>query len=221
MAFAMAIFAKAQTVQTIQFSFSHQNKNLSLCDTSIQFLDTNQLQIEVLKFYVSKITFLKKGKVVLEENNSFHLIDASDKTTVLIAIQTVKNVAYDELRFSLGIDSVTNVSGAKGGDLDPTKGMYWAWQSGYLNFKIEGKSLLCKNRKNEFFYHLGGYQSPFNTLQTVSFSVKNKKKIILDLDANQFLNLIDISHQKNIMSPGEEAVRLSKLVTTCFKIKAN
>jgi hypothetical protein len=35
---------------------------------------------------------------------------------------------YDQIQFQLGIDSLTNVSGAMGGDLDPTKGMYWTWQ---------------------------------------------------------------------------------------------
>ena len=67
-----------------------------------------------------------------------------------LALQIPSNIPFSKLKFQLGIDSLTNVSGAMGGDLDPTKGMYWTWQSGYINMKIEGKSNSCKTRKNQF-----------------------------------------------------------------------
>jgi len=48
------------------------------------------------------------------------------------------------------VDSLANVSGAMSNDLDATKGMYWSWQSGFINLKIEGKSASCKTRKINF-----------------------------------------------------------------------
>lgn len=31
------------------------------------------------------------------------------------------------------------------GDLDPLNGMYWAWNSGYINMKIEGITPKCQD----------------------------------------------------------------------------
>ena len=80
---------------------------------------------------------------------------------------------HDKIKFNLGIDSLTNVSGVMGGDLDPTKGMYWTWQSGYINFKMEGSSAVCPTRNHEFQFHIGGYQDPFYAMQTLELEVKN------------------------------------------------
>ena len=84
---------------------------------------------------------------------------------------------FNTIAFNLGIDSITNVSGAQGGDLDPTKGMYWAWQSGFINIKLQGTSNSCPPPKNEFEFHLGGYQYPFNSLQTIILKTGNEKKL--------------------------------------------
>ena len=65
----------------------------------------------------------------------------------------------------------SNVAGAIGGTLDPINGMYWAWNSGYVNFKIEGTSTLSNARKNAFKFHLGGYQHPYNSYRAVLIKI--------------------------------------------------
>ena len=84
---------------------------------------------------------------------------------VALCLEIPEDTEFDAIQFNLGIDSLTNVSGALGGDLDPTKGMYWTWQNGYVNFKLQGTSDLCNNPKNEFEFHLGGYLKPFNNYE--------------------------------------------------------
>ncbi|MGE0569203.1 MAG: MbnP family protein [Bacteroidia bacterium] len=195
--------------------------SLHLADSPFHANDSNKLQIDVLKFYISNFQFLKKGKVVLEEKGRFHLVDAADEKSFSISIENKQNIDYDELKFNLGIDSTTNVSGAMGGDLDPTRGMYWAWQSGYINFKLEGTSKLCNTRNNEFTFHLGGYQQPFYALQTLSFTTQNAQKINLKLDVREILMQIDLAKQNHIMSPSTEATMLSKIVAASFKISEN
>jgi hypothetical protein len=128
-----------------------------------------------------------------------------------------ENVTYDKFQFDLGIDSTTNVSGAMGGALDPTNGMYWTWQSGYINFKLEGRSISCDTRNHEFQFHLGGYSIPFSSLQTITFSVKNSRDFILVLDLSQLLNNIDLAKQNHIMSPSLEAIEFSKIVAKSFR----
>lgn len=197
------------------------NAVLHLADSSFMTNDSANLQIEVLKFYISNIRFLINGKVVLEEKNSFHLVDASQIIPIQIFVDNKQNISFDEIKFDLGIDSATNVSGALGGDLDPTKGMYWTWQSGYINFKLEGTSPRSKTRNHEFTFHLGGYQRPNYCLQTLRFKTNNSSVINLKLDVQNFLNQIDLTKTNHIMSPGNEAVLLSKIVADSFKISEN
>lgn len=192
-----------------------------LADSAFTANDSTHLKITEVKFYISKIQFLKNGKIVLEEKNSFHLVDASEINSLKISIDNKQNISFDQLKFNLGIDSVTNVSGAMGGDLDPTKGMYWAWQSGYINFKLEGTSKLCKTRNNEFQFHLGGYQQPNYCLQTLSFPINNSSKINLKLDVQKILQQIDLAKTNHIMSPSAEAVLISKIVANAFTVSQN
>ena len=59
------------------------------------------------------------------------------------------------------------------GDLDPLKGMYWAWSSGFINFKLEGSCLNCGSEK-EFTYHIGGFIAPYQSFQTASIPLNQK-----------------------------------------------
>ncbi len=217
----LAFFSKAQSVKTLQFSFSCGSTKLNINDSLIQLNDSNDLQIKALKFYVSNIQFLKNGKVALEEKNSSHLVDVSDAKSFQISIENKKNIEFDELKFDLGIDSTTNVSGAMGGDLDPTKGMYWAWQSGYINFKLEGTSKVCNTRNNEFQFHLGGYLQPNYCLQTLSFPLVNQGEINIDLDVRKIFEQIDLAKTNHIMSPSAEAVLISKIAANAFTLLKN
>ena len=156
---------------------------------------------------------------MFEEQNSVHLIDASKIETLEMSLPMPEAIDFDALQFDLGIDSMLNVSGAKGGDLDPTNGMYWTWQNGYINFKLEGKSEYSPARNNEFQFHLGGYQSPFNNLKKISQSVSNTDTLIFILDVENILNEIDLSKMNHVMSPGENALLLSSIVSASFSLR--
>lgn len=205
-----SVYSQSSASTTFQFVPLYKNHPL-------QFDSTNDsLKISKLFFYISNINFLLDNKVVYTEPNSFHLIDASLPESMLISLTGDKLIDYNAIQFQLGIDSITNVAGAMGGDLDPTKGMYWTWQSGYINFKIEGTSSISTARNHEFQFHLGGYQSPFNALQTIKFKIVPQQKIYIYFDVDKFFARIDLSKQNHVMSPGEEAVELSKHAASCF-----
>lgn len=172
--------------------------------------------IETLRFYISTVELLQGGKIVAKDKSTAHLIDAAERKTHHFFVNLPQNVSYNQIKFNLGIDSLTNVSGAMGDDLDPTKGMYWTWQSGYINFKLEGKNPRCKTRNNEFQLHLGGYAFPYNALQTIVLDIKDNQ-IIFDIE--KLLNLIDYTQKPNIMSPCKEAVEMSKKIAKTFLSK--
>lgn len=68
-----------------------------------------------------------------------------------------------------GVDSLLQVSGVQSGALDPLKGMYWTWQTGYIQFKMEG--ILSKDTLGEGLIpiqlHLGGFQGESNCQQRI------------------------------------------------------
>lgn len=176
----------------------------------------DSIQFETLKFYISNIQLLFSGNVVYTESGSFHLIDAADAKSLKISLHPDSKISYNEIHFNLGIDSNTNVSGAQGGDLDPTKGMYWTWQSGYINFKLEGTSVVCPTLKNKFEFHLGGYQAPFKTLQAIRLKIHSKGVKDIYLDLKKYFDAIDLKKQNQVMSPNQQAVELSAILTKCF-----
>lgn len=172
--------------------------------------------IETLRFYLSKIRLIDEGAYVWEESNSYHLIDALEHESLTLTLKIPARIKFDQLDFQLGIDSLTNAAGVMGGDLDPTKGMYWSWNTGYINFKLEGKSTECPSRGQAFQFHLGGYLPPYNCVQSLHFDITRQDYINLKVDISQILNALDLSEQYRIMSPSEASVQLSTIAAKAF-----
>ena len=178
------------------------------------------IQFEAFKVYISGIELLNDDKIAWKEENSFHLINASNERSLQILLHPPLSATYNKIKFNVGIDSITNTSGAIGGDLDPTKGMYWTWQNGYINCKLEGKSNLCKSRNNEFQFHIGGYQYPYNSLQTIILMLTSRERTDVSIDLGKLINETDLSGENHIMSPSEEAMIFSKKISGIFNVQA-
>lgn len=178
----------------------------------------DSIQIETLKFYLSNMEFYNNEELIFKEKNSFHLIDAADSNTFNLKIYFQQHINFNQIKFNIGIDSMTNYGGAMGGDLDPTKGMYWTWQNGYINFKIEGKSNLNFAKSKEFVFHLGGYQNEFSALQTIQLPITNTANISINMAIDKWLNEIDLNKQNKVMSPSKEAVLLANKLSTIFSV---
>ncbi len=184
------------------------------------FLQTahDSVRIDVFKMYVSNIFLFQDDSIVLREKESYHLLDADGSFSFTITATKKQIPEFNKIKFNLGIDSLTNTAGAMGGELDPTKGMYWTWQSGYVNFKLEGKSNACGTRDHSFQFHLGGYQFPFNGLQTIFMSVKKTNDLYINMDIGTFLSAIDIRKTNEVLSPGSTAVEFLKKAAATFSI---
>lgn len=179
----------------------------------------DSIMITNVQFYLSKIELLNKGKTIWQEPNSYHLLSADDSSSLHLKLLTPANLTFNSIRFYIGIDSTTNYAGAQGGDLDPTKGMYWTWQNGYINFKLEGKSTQCNTRNNEFTFHIGGYQFPYNALQTAIIPCSTANTINFNIDISKWFDAIDLSKQNHVMSPNAEALLLANKLPTLFSIQ--
>jgi hypothetical protein len=181
----------------------------------------DSILLENVRFYLSDIQWERADKSIIKDTVKARLVDIFDTSTLQIFFQIVDFKQIRTLRFNIGVDSATNVSGAMGGDLDPQKGMYWAWQSGYINLKIEGRSPQLTTRKNQFQFHLGGYLQPFYALRSVELPVnaKNTAGGVLVVDVSKFFKNIHITTQKSIMSPCKEAIPLADFSVQMFSIE--
>lgn len=173
----------------------------------------DSVQFETLKFYLSNISYTDNSGKTSDLTKKYFLIDLERPTSQLIQIPST--VGLSQITFDLGIDSLTNVSGAMEGALDPTNGMYWTWQSGYINVKIEGTSSLCSGRNHYFQYHLGGYQYPNYALQTIQLDFTgNDHELRLPID--DFLKAVNSAETCEVMRPCEKAIELSEMLSTVF-----
>lgn len=204
----------------LNFIPKFKGQNLSL-ETNYQLNKTDSCQIEIFKCYLSNFKLYDGENLVYSEADSYHLLDVEAAASLNFTLDIPENTVFSHIEFNLGIDSLTNMAGVMGGDLDPTKGMYWTWQSGYINYKLEGKSNLCDNRNNSFVYHLGGYAFPNNSIQKVRLKIKKEDKnqpILIAMNVDQFLEKIDLTAQSHVMSLGKAAIELAEQAAQIFSI---
>ena len=210
------IYSQENKEDFLRFNIKYKNESLIQNKKYIS-LSKDTLQIETFRFYVSNIKLILNDNSEISEEKSYHLIDIEEPNSQIISISKNLNKEIKKVVFSLGIDSTASVSGALSGDLDPTKGMYWAWQSGYINFKIEGKSSSCKTRNNAFQFHVGGYLKPNYAIRTIELETKNSN-FEINVDLAELFNVIKLSEINSIMIPGSKAMDIADKAKLMFTI---
>jgi hypothetical protein len=184
----------------IVFSVNVYNQPVFLDSSCTITTTAENYIITKLKFYIGNIVLHYKNAVVHTITPAYYLIDYSKPNNIKIP-----TLLYDSISFSIGVDSITNELDLQEGDLDPVNNMYWTWQSGYINFKIEGTF-----NGDNFTYHIGGYTSPFNAHQIFGSKVTCPQNLVLNIQLAPLLN--KIATIKNIMSPSQHAVNIAQLI---------
>jgi hypothetical protein len=204
----------AQTDFKIKITCKLQEQDIHL-DSIYKLDSTTSIKINTLKFYLGNIELNQRDKQQITSTNSYYLIDLNKQESTTISISLNESTTIETLQFCFGTDSLSNVSGAMDGDLDPTKGMYWAWNSGYINFKCEGE-IIHTEKREEFTYHLGGYQAPFETVQSINLPLESNNK--MNIEFNLFPFLLEQIRLNNytIMSPGKTAQEGMKTLSQSF-----
>lgn len=176
---------------------------------------TDNYSVETAKFYISNIRVKLKGGGILSKENGYFLIDLEDTTSGIINMPSFANLEIDSIFFSIGTDSLINIAGVMDGDLDPLNGMYWAWNTGYINFKVEGT--VNKSGSNmDLEYHIGGYKMPYQTVRNLSFPV-NSNNLIIHLDLISYMSQAQ-QISNSILIPGDQASKCADLFMKCFSV---
>lgn len=172
----------------------------------------NNYQLKSCRFYLSNFQLFDENHQLIETYNEARLLDIENPESLQFFIANDVQAKY--VKFGVGIDSVTNVSGVYGGALDPTNGMYWSWQSGYINLKIEGNYIAPRVKK--FEYHLGGYAGE-NACYFTSAFMPISETMEINLALDRFIQEAEALSIYKVMSPSVEAAKLSKAFAQLFQ----
>jgi hypothetical protein len=175
-------------------------------------LGKDSLIFRELKFYLSDFQFEQESRkhllvgpklIDLEDTNSYHLFP------------DLPVDEYQSLRFHFGLDSSYHVSEIVDGPLNPMNGMYWAWNSGYIQFKCTGTSSLIPLLDKTFEFHLGGYRAPFETVESIQLPILGNK-LILDIKPF-FEQTVDLPLIQRVMIPGKMAHSYCRNLSKSFR----
>lgn len=181
-------------------------------------------------YYISNIVLTKSDGTKYTAPESYHLLSFTNGTTPSFTLSNVPSGEYTAVDFLIGIDSLRNCSGSQTGDLDPVKGMFWTWNSGYIFLKLEGKA--PKSPVNDAFtYHIGGYKGINKSQRNVSISFGTDKlkpianataQLQLKTDLAEFFKnptQLDVSTSYYVMSEGAAAASIANNYKDMISLK--
>ncbi|OSZ78147.1 hypothetical protein CAP35_07745 [Chitinophagaceae bacterium IBVUCB1] len=171
----------------------------------------------MFRFFVSNIKLKRADGTWWAEPESYYLLDASSAASSNCFVSNIPDGEYTALEYTMGVDSIRNVSGAQTGALSLQTGMFWDWNTGYIMMKAEGNS--PQSSTGKFALHFGGFSSTNNTVvvktadfgKTLKIGKDNTPTITLVANPARLwhsspgLDSISVIHM-----PGANAVRMSK-----------
>ena len=203
-------------------------EKLILDDKQYVTANSDTVSISTFRFYISQIQFVFDDGSTYEEPNSVHLLDAEKEESLSFDFKNVSDKPIRFVTYNIGVDSLANVSGALTGALDPILGMYWAWNTGYINAKMEGKSSSCKTKKNVFEFHIGGYLSPFCALRRVKLpcvfpltprgGTVGTGEFVVEVDVSQWFTHIKLAETNSVLLPNKMAMSVADDYAQMFRM---
>ena len=190
-------YANPENGNELQINFRHFVGNDTLVFKSKEYVNElgQKYTVTKFKYYVSNIQLTNdSGKVF--SSDEYFLINEDDVQSKGMSIRNIPPGNYKSLTFILGVDSLRNCSGLQEGALDPIKGMFWAWNTGYIFLKLEGASESSTAQGGIFEYHIGGFKEPANAIRRISLEIEpltfsdevpDSKRIFLKADISQIL----------------------------------
>jgi hypothetical protein len=137
----------------------------------VQPMTQDSLKFTTFKYYVSNFKLKKSDGSYWVHPNSYFLVDLSNPESLELNFSGIPAGSYTDLIFTLGVDSLRNVSGAQTGALATTNQMFWSWNSGYIMLKAEGISPQSTASNETFVFHLGGFSGDNNIVTEKTLSL--------------------------------------------------
>jgi hypothetical protein len=146
-----------------------------------------KMTFTTFKYYVSNLRLKSKTGTWYAMPESYFIVDASDASSLILDIPNVPADEYTDVEMTFGVDSTRCTSGAQTGALDPAKGIFWSWNSGYIMVKAEGSAPTAAN--GSFTFHLGGFKGA-NKVQTTKSYNFGTTHLVVDGDREAEIHLV-------------------------------
>ncbi len=159
----------------VKVNFAHkwvtESSNFTLNAEYIHPATDDTMVFTTLKYYVSNLKLKKSDGSWWSHPESYFLVDLTNPASAELEMSGVPLGQYTDMEFTLGIDSLRNVSGAQTGALSISNNMFWSWNSGYIMLKAEGTS--GNSATGSYAFHLGGFTGANNVVSTrqVAFNI--------------------------------------------------
>jgi hypothetical protein len=150
--------------ETLHVEISHLvgQQPLQLADVEYTLADGEQLRVDRLRYYLSNFRLRRHDGTWSAAARSdadargYFLVDAAQPASRTFAVAGFAPGEYEGIEFVVGVDAARNHAGVQSGALDPAQGMFWTWNTGYIFFKLEGRSPQSTASGQQVAYHVGG-----------------------------------------------------------------
>lgn len=181
-------------------------------------------------YYISSIKLVDMEGKTISQGANYFLVDER-KPVSKSFVAALPAGTYKAVKFTIGVDSIRNVSGIQNGALDPANGMFWSWNTGYIFAKLEGKSVVSTAPLSNVTYHIGGFRTGESALQEVTLDlpepllIKTSGSATLRLEADVAkwftgTHNISIAKEAFCMDPGPLAQQIAENYAGMFTITA-
>ncbi|MGQ0621316.1 MAG: MbnP family protein [Panacagrimonas sp.] len=177
-------------VLTLQLDHRLGGMPIESGQTRLRIAAGETLRLTSLRYYLSNFGLVRPDGQRLtsptdpQSDRGYFLVDAADPASRRLRLEGFAPGAYREIEFLVGVDEARNRAGAQTGVLDPARGMFWTWHTGYIFFALEGQAE-PSSRALEF--HVGGdarYARKLRLALPEGFALSDKAESELHLVAD-------------------------------------
>lgn len=139
---------------TLKLDITHKFGSMPFGLSPAAFVTMAQDTIKVSQFayYVSNVVLTSVNGTLVPLAGYFleEFLPGQPNT---ITIPNVPAGNYKTISYMIGVDSLANSTGSHTGDLDPSYGMYWTWNTGYVFVRLKGRHSVANS---PFSFDIGG-----------------------------------------------------------------
>jgi hypothetical protein len=164
----------------------------------------DSITLTTFNYYFSNVKLIKSNDSLWSMPDSYYLVRlTSTGSEVELEIPNVPVGEYKGISYMIGVDSTRVVEADLSlPSLQPSNGMFWSWNSGFIFVKCEGTSPQSSRPNRDFIFHIGGYRHPNNAIQTVSHDF-GTSRLRVQQNANPELHM-KIYVNRFFSGPGRE-----------------
>lgn len=122
----------------------------------------DQFSVTRLRYYLSNFRLRRadgsiyQAPVDAKSSDGYFLVDTAEPASQTFEFIDAPAGVYNGLEFLVGVDDARNSAGVQTGTLDPARGMFWTWRTGYIFLSLEGQSPQSTAPQHALTFHVGG-----------------------------------------------------------------